>query len=96
MTLVTLLGFARAGSTVFWNVEHGVSTEPSRPVATSQSRRKLSLAIPGLLIALTAALAAFGGPMTAALHNTAAQTLDTQAYVQAVLGPAALPSRAER
>ena len=40
-----------------------------------------------MLIAATAALAAFGGPVTLALSTTAEQTLDTQAYVRAVLGP---------
>jgi multicomponent K+:H+ antiporter subunit D len=87
MTLVMVLGFARAGSTVFWNVE------PDMP-AEAMPRRRLPLAIAGLLIAATAALAAFGGPVTLALQRTAEQTLDTRAYVRAVLGPTALPPQA--
>jgi multicomponent K+:H+ antiporter subunit D len=96
MTLVMVLGFARAGSTVFWNVEPGVAVEASPAVSGGQTRRKLPFAIAGVLIAATAALAAFSGPVTLALRKTAEQTLDTQAYVRAVLGPAALPPQARR
>ena len=56
MTLVMVLGFARAGSAVFWNID----PEPRR--ARSAGRRDarvvLPLAVAGLLIAATAALAA--------------------------------------
>ncbi|MGE0261000.1 MAG: monovalent cation/H+ antiporter subunit D [Alphaproteobacteria bacterium] len=95
-TLVMLLGFARAGSTVFWNVEPDVAIEANRAQASGPTRRMLPVAIAGVLIAATAALAAFGGPVTLALEKTAAQTLDTPAYVRAVLGPAALPAQAQR
>jgi multicomponent K+:H+ antiporter subunit D len=91
-----LLGFARAGSTVFWNCESGGAVETNSPEATGQARRRLPLAIAGLLIAATAALAALGGPVTLALGRTAEQTLDTRAYVRAVLGPAAPPAQARR
>jgi multicomponent K+:H+ antiporter subunit D len=92
-TLVTLLGFARAGSTIFWNIEP-VEAIPAE--AAARTRRRLPLAIAGLLIAATAALAAFGGPAILALGKTAEQTLDTKAYVNAVLGVAALPAHAGR
>jgi multicomponent K+:H+ antiporter subunit D len=89
MTLIMMLGFARAGSAVFWNIDPREPTEavPRRP-------RHLPLAIAGLLIAATAALAGFGGPVTLALSSTAEQTLDTQAYVRAVLGSAVPPRTA--
>ncbi|HEX2150443.1 MAG TPA: proton-conducting transporter membrane subunit [Stellaceae bacterium] len=96
MTLVMVLGFARAGSAVFWNVEPGMAVEAGRTVAAGQIRRTLPLVVAGLLIAATAALSGFAGPVTLALRNTAEQTLDTQAYVRAVLGPAALPPQARR
>ena len=91
-----VLGFARAGSVVFWNIEPGAAVEAIRAEAAGQTRRRLPLAIVGLLIAATAALAAFGGPVILALGATAEQMLDTQAYVRAVLGPAALPAQAWR
>ncbi len=96
MTLVMVLGFARAGSAVFWNIEPGEAVEANRTAAAGQARRRLPLAVAGLLIAATATLAAFGGPVTLALGKTAEQTLDTRAYVRAVLGPAALPAQASR
>jgi multicomponent K+:H+ antiporter subunit D len=100
MTLVMMLGFARAGSAVFWNVEpgvaRGVAVEASQTLVAEQPRRRLPLAIAGLLLTATAALAAFGGPVTLELQRTAEQTLDTQAYVRAVLGPAAPPPQARR
>jgi multicomponent K+:H+ antiporter subunit D len=95
-TLVMMLGFARAGSAVFWNVDPGVAVEASQKVTAGQFRRRLPLAVAGLLIAATAILAAFGGPVTLALRRTAEQTVDTRAYVRAVLGPAALSPRTRR
>ena len=88
MTLLMIVGFARAGSTVFWKTEAGA------PVEARHRERKLPLAVAGLLIGATAALAAFGGPVTLALQKTAEQTLDTGGYVRAVLGPAALLPKA--
>ena len=96
MTLVMVLGFARAGSVVFWKIEPGAAVAASRTEAARQTRRRLPLAVAGLLIAATAALAAFGGPVTLALGKTAEQTLDTQAYVHAVFGPNAVPAQAGR
>ncbi len=96
MTLVMVLGFARAGSAIFWNIDPGAAVEANRAEAAGQIRRRLPLAVAGLLIAATAALAAFGGPVTLALGKTAEQALDTEAYVRAVLGPAALPPQAHR
>jgi multicomponent K+:H+ antiporter subunit D len=96
MTLIMMLGFARAGSAIFWNIEPGVAAEASRAVAAGRPRRILPLAVAGLLIAATAALAGFAGPVTLAFQNTAEQALDTRAYVRAVLGPAALPPQVRR
>ena len=96
MTLVMVLGFARAGSAVFWNIEPGGASRRTARKLAGQTRRRLPLAVAGLLIAATAALAAFGGPVTLALGKTAEQTLDTRAYVRAVLGPTALPAQARR
>jgi multicomponent K+:H+ antiporter subunit D len=100
MTLVTLLGFARAGSAVFWNIEPGtaanVAVEASRTDAAGRTRPRLPLAVAALLIAATAALSAFAGPVTLAFQKTAEQTLDTHAYVHAVLGRAAPAAQAKQ
>jgi multicomponent K+:H+ antiporter subunit D len=96
MTLVMVLGFARAGSVVFWNVDAGAAIETDHAAASEQTRRTLPLAVAGLLIAATAALSGFAGPLTRSLQQTAEQALDTQAYVRAVLGPVALPPQAGR
>jgi multicomponent K+:H+ antiporter subunit D len=85
-TLVMVLGFSRAGSAVFWNIA------PDAPAEAIPRRRLLPLAVAGLLIAATAALAAFGGEAMLTFQRTAEQTLDTRAYVRAVLGRDA-PSR---
>jgi hypothetical protein len=77
---------------VFWNIEPG--TAPGAAAEAMPRRRLLPLAVAGLLIAATAALAGFGGRVTLALQRTAEQTLDTRSYVLAVLGPAALPPQA--
>jgi len=96
MTLVMVLGFARAGSAVFWNIDRDAAPGVAPGAPADATPRVLPLAVAGLLIAATAALAAFGGPVTLALSTTAEQTRDTQAYVRAVLGPAAPQSAAIR
>jgi multicomponent K+:H+ antiporter subunit D len=92
-TLVMVLGFARAGSAVFWNFDNDAGSG-APAAAVPQRRRLMPLAVAGLLIAATAALAMFGGTVTRELRRTAEQTLDTRAYVRAVLGPAAGSPRA--
>ena len=89
MTLVMVVGFARAGSTVFWSMGDGVAADTAQP-------RKTPLAVAALLIAATAALSAFGGPAMTAFQKTAEQVLDTGLYVRAVLGPAGLAPQAKR
>jgi multicomponent K+:H+ antiporter subunit D len=91
-SLAVILGFARAGSTVFWREAPAGDTPrsaPKRPVA-------LPVAVCASLLGTTALLAAFAGPITRELDTTARQVFDTQAYVRAVLpstAPVALSGR---
>jgi multicomponent K+:H+ antiporter subunit D len=91
MTLVMVVGFARAGSVVFWNLADAGPAAPG-----GQRKRVLPLAVACVLIGATAALAGFGGPVTAAFQQTAVQTLDTRGYARAVLGAGALSPQASR
>jgi multicomponent K+:H+ antiporter subunit D len=79
-TLLMIVGFARAGSVLFWG---------SQEVAPTEARVRLRttpLVVVGVLIGATAMLAAFGGPATRAFEATAVQALDPSGYVRAVLG----------
>jgi multicomponent K+:H+ antiporter subunit D len=80
-SLVVILGFARAGSTLFWK------TPPETAGAAPAGRRAraLPIAVCTSLVAATALLAAFAGPITNELSATARQVLEPQIYVRAVL-----------
>jgi multicomponent K+:H+ antiporter subunit D len=80
-SLVVILGFARAGSTLFWK------TQPESGGAAPAARRAgaLPIAVCTSLVAATALLAAFAGPITNELSATARQVLEPQAYIRAVL-----------
>ncbi|EJW11801.1 Na(+) H(+) antiporter subunit D [Rhodovulum sp. PH10] len=92
-SLVVILGFARAGSALFWK------TAPSEAAAADDAasgreekvreRPLLPVAACATLVAGTALLTVFAGPVTAALDTTARQALDTARYVEAVLPAAA-------
>ena len=79
-SLVAVVGFARAGSMVFWKVE---------PDATEQTASGTAAALPfvatGGLVAAIVAITVFAGPVTAFLSDTSAQVFDKQSYIAAVL-----------
>ena len=79
-SLMMTIAFSNAGSTVFWKVK-GQVTGPTWATA-----RVMPMIVVALLVAASASLAVFAGPMTKMLHATAAQALNTPAYVEAVLG----------
>lgn len=90
-SLLMIVGFARAGSVVFWKA-HDAGTPAAAPLpfgaapAADRPAEPLAFvavfAILGLLV-----LASVGaGPLTAALTATAEQLYDPQAYIAAVLG----------
>ena len=82
-TLVVVLGFARAGSALFWKTEAA-----GEAVERPERLRALPLTAAVLLVSGTALLAAFAGPVTRQLEATARQMLEPAAYVGAVLGAA--------
>jgi multicomponent K+:H+ antiporter subunit D len=89
-SLVTIVGFARAGSQLFWKSTAVVTpegtgpiqAEPHAPPATGQE-----IAPTGMLIALLVALAVLAGPATEYMRATSQQLFDPSGYINAVLHP---------
>ncbi|MDX5403210.1 MAG: monovalent cation/H+ antiporter subunit D [Rhodobacterales bacterium] len=79
-SLVAVVGFARAGSMVFWKVDPAPEgATPSAPPAA------LPFVATGGLIAGIVAMTVFAGPVTGFLSATSAQVFDTQSYIDAVM-----------
>ena len=88
-SLLVVIGFARAGTTLFWKSE-AAPAEFSAAAPAPPARRMdpaVATAAAALLIAGTAMLSLFAGPITRGIEATATQILDTRGYVAAVLGP---------
>jgi multicomponent K+:H+ antiporter subunit D len=77
-TLFGVIGFARAGSAVFWKVNEG----EAHPAATGRA----DLVAPAIALALLAALSAGAGFATAYADAAAAQVFDRETAARAVLG----------
>ncbi len=77
-TFLMILGFARAGTRLFWKSDPALPTVP----APASSEPFAYAALIGL-IGLMAALTVFGGPVTAWLDATAAGLYDPSAYIDA-------------
>ncbi|MDJ1007731.1 MAG: monovalent cation/H+ antiporter subunit D [Paracoccaceae bacterium] len=84
-SLLTIIGFARAGSTLFWKSTAigGVRGE----VATAPRATPMEIAPTMAALATLGLLAVFAGPVAAYLDGTAQQLFDRAGYVSAVLGP---------
>ena len=80
-SLMALVGFARAGSTVFWKCE---ALDRSRE--SLQSGERAALSVVAALAAAPAVLALLAGPATSAMDATARQLFTPSLYVEAVLG----------
>ncbi len=95
-SLIALLGFARAGSTVFWksrqvDVPDTPDTEQDDPVAPDLRAAHvtpptLPLVSVGGLIGLLALYTIFAGPITGVMRATSAQLFAPEPYISAVLG----------
>jgi multicomponent K+:H+ antiporter subunit D len=83
-SLVVVIGFARAGSTLFWKAE---AVGAPAPAPTDRADPRLAVAAAATLLAGTVVLSLAAGPVMRQIEATAAQILDTRAYVQSVLGP---------
>ncbi len=84
-SLVTILGFARAGSVLFWKSTATPAPETDTPVAAAARPLEVAPAMAGL--AVLALLAVFAGPLSSYLQDTAAQLYDRAGYTTAVLTP---------
>ena len=87
-SLLTILGFARAGSTLFWKSTAMMpETDTSALEDTPPPNRATALQVAPSMAALAAlaGLAAFAGPVSAYLQDTSTQLFDRAGYVSAVL-----------
>ncbi|MGY0793742.1 monovalent cation/H+ antiporter subunit D [Azospirillum argentinense] len=83
-SLAVIIGFSRAGSTLFWKAE--TRAEEALPAEGAKPPMATVLATAGM-IATAALLTAGAGPATAVFAATAEQIMDVGGYVTAVLGP---------
>jgi len=91
-SLVMVVGFARAGSTLFWRVEEGQAEEGQ--AEGLEAPRAGPLWAAGAAVAALVALTAFSGPITGYIEGAAAQLHAPQAYIEAVLGAPTATARA--
>jgi multicomponent K+:H+ antiporter subunit D len=89
-SLLAIVGFGRAGSTLFWK-----STGEAGSFPLDARRDSLAYVAIGLLLSSAFALTLFAGPVTRYLDATAEQVFDTRNYIGAVLDPAPVVAQAE-
>ncbi len=82
-SLISVVGFARAGSTLFWKAKSVPFPEDAAP---SQRPSGLSYTAVGGLIALLVAHTVFAGPVTAYTDAISKQLFAPDAYVTTVMG----------
>ena len=91
-SLLTIVGFARAGSTLFW--KSTAMSVPETDAEVEEGAQDLSPAKASALevapsmatLAVLGALALFAGPVSGYLQDTSAQLFDRAGYIGAVLG----------
>lgn len=81
-SLVMVVGFARAGSVLFWKPATGEPIEEALPPPIAWPATAVMSAL-GLLVLLSV----FAGPISTYLEATAAQLFDPSGYISAVLLP---------
>lgn len=81
-SLIAIIGFARAGSEIFWK---STSVEGELPAGEAGSGSLPFVAV-GLMLAMLVVLTVFAGPISAYLENTAEQLFFRVDYIDAVLG----------
>jgi len=91
-SLIAVVGFARAGSTLFWRAHDANLRQPGPDPEARVNRLEdhihpgAALASIGALLALIVALTVLAGPVMQHAEATAAQLHDRNAYIVAVLG----------
>jgi multicomponent K+:H+ antiporter subunit D len=91
-SLLVIVGFARAGSLVFWKSRTVPATRESTELA-GRAFAVLPVVVVAGLLAGTAALTAMAGPVMTYLDATAAQLFQPDGYIAAVLGPQMEPGQ---
>ncbi|CUH40218.1 Multiple resistance and pH homeostasis protein D [Jannaschia seosinensis] len=92
-SLLTIVGFARAGSTLFWKPSAVVANASGTVVVPGEVVRPATSVTPAEVapsiaaLATLAALSIFAGPVSAYLDATSAQLFNRTGYVSAVLNP---------
>jgi len=89
-SLIAIVGFARAGSLIFW--KSAAIPGPQQDAAPAP-RPVFPLVAAGTALSGMVALAVFAGPVTVYLEATSAALYDPSGYIAAVLGPDVLASR---
>jgi len=87
-SLVTIVGFARAGSVVFWKSTALDRPEPEEDAPPAPRAPGTALSGIGAMLVLLVATTALAGPMTAYFEGAAEQLYDPSDYVRAVLARA--------
>jgi multicomponent K+:H+ antiporter subunit D len=80
-TLLVILGFARAGSVLFWK-----SAAAPAPWPETARPRRWPVAVAALVVLSTAGLSVYAGPLEAYARAAAVQLHDRDAYAEIVLG----------
>ncbi|MEM7685998.1 MAG: monovalent cation/H+ antiporter subunit D [Pseudomonadota bacterium] len=88
-SLLTIVGFARAGSVLFWKSTSVEAPEPAEGVEVMQTPPATVVQVAPVLLTLAVlgGLAIFAGPVSAYLGETSAQLFDRAGYIDAVLSP---------
>ena len=84
-SLVAVVGFARAGSVVFWKAHQPVDTAEEMAETEAVPASVLQMVSIGALLALLMALTVAAGPVTRVLQATSAQLFNPEAYIAVVL-----------
>jgi multicomponent K+:H+ antiporter subunit D len=84
-SLLTIVGFARAGSVLFWSSTAVLPTAAEVGAEEPPAAGPLEVAPAMAAIAVLALLAVFAGPVASFLEQTSAQLFDRAGYIAAVL-----------
>jgi len=85
-SLVALVGFARAGSALFWKPHDATAPDDDPFQGAPGATSNLGLAALAGILALIVALTVAAGPATRYTQAAAGQLFDRQVYIHAVLG----------
>ena len=89
-SLVTIVGFARAGSMIFWKTTPTDAPDEPAPETEVAEPRRLTVAelAPTMaILAILGGMSIFAGPVMSFAEDATAQIYDRDGYIAAVLGP---------